>query len=358
MHYSSHLKRIKNFASSILFLCLAYFFYTKQPYYRNFFNGSYNFPFLKSSISIFWAFKCIFFAYSICLFLIYFIEKNPKTGKCIYALRALKKIFLSPIGTFEHGIPKEEKNGILAVLVKMFFTPLMILWFFGNSSKFIEHGTLLLQNKNLFLTDFVFLFTQHLFWMIFNLILFVDVLFFSLGYLIELPLFKNTILSVEPTLLGWIVTLICYPPFNFYANNAIPWKSTDFPYFSNPYLFLTISIFILALMGIYSWASFSLGFKASNLTHRGIVKKWPYSMVRHPAYACKNLAWWLGGIPLMIQGIKEGLPSFLLVIISLSSWSFIYFLRALTEERHLKSVNSEYGQYTKKVPYRFVPFLI
>src|SRR3989338_7602736 len=194
MDYSPYAQRAKNFISSIFFLSIAYIFYTKQRYYKNFFSDKYYFPFLNASISLFEVFKYLFFIYAICLFLIYFLEKSPKTGKGVYAMIALKKIFLSPIRTFKHGLP--------------------------------------------------------------NL--------------------KNTILSVEPSLLGWIVTLICYPPFNFYANKVITWKSTDFAYFSNPYLFLTINIMILALMGVYSWASISLGFKASNLTHRGIVTKGPY----------------------------------------------------------------------------------
>lgn len=357
MDYSPYAQRAKNFISSIFFLSIAYIFYTKQRYYKNFFSDKYYFPFLNASISLFEVFKYLFFIYAICLFLIYFLEKSPKTGKGVYAMIALKKIFLSPIRTFKHGLPKEEKISLLAIFVKIFFTPLMISWFFSNSSKIIQESGLLLQNKHLFLNNFILLFQQHMFWMLFNLILLIDVFFFGIGYLIELPILKNTILSVEPSLLGWIVTLICYPPFNFYANKVITWKSTDFPYFSNPYLFLTINIMILALMGVYSWASISLGFKASNLTHRGIVTKGPYKFIRHPAYVCKNLAWWLGGLPLMIYGAKEGIISILLVVLSLSAWSFIYFLRATTEERHLKSVNSEYEKYMEKVPYRFVPFV-
>jgi protein-S-isoprenylcysteine O-methyltransferase Ste14 len=35
-------------------------------------------------------------------------------------------------------------------------------------------------------------------------------------------------------------------------------------------------------------------------------------------------------------------------------WSFIYFLRAVTEERHLSS-DPDYLAYCKRVPYRFIP---
>lgn len=48
---------------------------------------------------------------------------------------------------------------------------------------------------------------------------------------------------------------------------------------------------ITCLWGIFAWASLSLGFKASNLTNRGIVTKGPYRWVRHPAYAAKLGIW-------------------------------------------------------------------
>ena len=350
--------RLKNFLSSSFFLSAAYIFYAKSPYYKNYFGDKFIFPFLKESITLQDVFKLTFIAYAACLFLIYFLMKNPKEGKGLHAIRALKKIFLSPLISFEQGIPKEEKTGILAVALKIFFTPLMISWLLGNSSRFIHEAIMVFQNWRLFISNFTLIFQEHAFLMMFNLILLVDVFFFGVGYLIELPLFKNTILSVEQTLIGWAAALVCYPPFNSYAINAISWKSTDFPYFSNNYLFLSVNIAILLLMAVYSWASVSLGFKASNLTHRGIVSKGPYRFIRHPAYLCKNLAWWLGGLPFMANAIKEGITPFLLVLLSLASWSYVYLIRAVTEERHLKSVNSEYEEYMKKVPYRFVPFLV
>ena len=42
------------------------------------------------------------------------------------------------------------------------------------------------------------------------------------------------------------------------------------------------NIALLISLGIYSWASVALGFKASNLTNRGIVSHGPYAYVRHP----------------------------------------------------------------------------
>ena len=138
----------------------------------------------------------------------------------------------------------------------------------------------------------------------------------------------------------------------------VGWSSSDFPYFENKFAFIAANVAILALMGIFAWASISLGFKASNLTHRGIVTKGPYRFIRHPAYMCKSMAWWIGGIPFVVNAAGSGLIAVILTLIPLIVWSYIYFLRAMTEERHLISVNSEYEDYAKKVRYRFVPGLV
>lgn len=351
-------QRIKNFLSSSFFLVISYSLCTKYFFNRSEFGDVYSIPVLKINITILEIFRYIFFIYAIALFIIYFFARKAVIGKGVYAIKALRKILSSPIIVFEKGLSKEEKIGLLAILVKMFFTPLLISWFLANFSQSVLHTAQTLQSRGLLLSNFMLIFQQHLFFMFFNIILFVDVFFFTFGYLIELSIFKNKIISVEPTLLGWLVTLICYPPFNTYANRLIGWNSVDFPYFANPYLFLIINISILVLLGVYSWASLALGFKASNLTHRGIITHGPYRLIRHPAYVCKNLAWWLGGLTFIISAGHQGLLPFAIVILSLSSWSLIYFFRAMTEERHLKSVNSEYDEYIKKVPYRFIPFVL
>ena len=108
-------------------------------------------------------------------------------------------------------------------------------------------------------------------------------------------------------------------------------------------------------MGVYTWASVSLNFKASNLTHRGIVARGPYGFVRHPAYVCKNLAWWIGLQPALWGAVHASPMNAVLVAGSMCGWSWIYALRALTEERHLRSVDGEYDRYCQRVRYRFIP---
>ncbi len=110
-------------------------------------------------------------------------------------------------------------------------------------------------------------------------------------------------------------------------------------------------------MWIYSRASISLGLKASNLTNRWIVTSGPYKYMRHPAYTCKNLAWWIGWLPILIVAfINWDIKTFIYALISLSGWSYIYYLRAKTEENHL-SMDPDYIAYKKQVPNMFLPKL-
>ena len=56
---------------------------------------------------------------------------------------------------------------------------------------------------------------------------------------------------------------------------------------------------------------------------------------------------------LLVQGGWVMLPIFLL---GLFAWILIFYLRAITEERHLLK-DSEYQKYTEEVKYRFIPNL-
>jgi protein-S-isoprenylcysteine O-methyltransferase Ste14 len=103
---------------------------------------------------------------------------------------------------------------------------------------------------------------------------------------------------------------------------------------------------ITVLWGVFAWASVALGWKASNLTNRGIVAHGPYRYVRHPAYASKLLVFY-------IQGFFLG-QYFLGLMIGLT---IIYLLRALTEEWHL-SLDPDYVAYKQQVKWRFIPGVI
>lgn len=142
------------------------------------------------------------------------------------------------------------------------------------------------------------------------------------------------------------MALICYPPFNFVVGNYVPWGASDYVTFWNPTLTIVMRILLLTLLIIYVWATIAFGFKSSNLTNRGIVTKFPYSLVRHPAYISKNILWWLTLLPVITVSFTFGMLF----------WSMIYFFRALTEERHL-SQDPEYQDYKQKVKYKFIPYI-
>ena len=70
---------------------------------------------------------------------------------------------------------------------------------------------------------------------------------------------------------------------------------------------------------------------------------------------CKNLAWWIGTIPAATLAWQSSPGTAALVVGSTLAWTGIYALRALTEEDHLRNVDSEYDAYCQKVKYRFIP---
>lgn len=342
--------RLKNFLASAGFVFFFYLFYTLHPYFARYFSGHYFF--FGVDVYVVSVFSVVVFLYFIALFCLYFFESSSNYSKSLLAFSAIKKFFLRQF------IFKIEKIAFLSVLLKGFYAPLMIAWFVGHSADVLFHLSYVYQHADLVISDFRAIFQSHLYWLIFKLILFFDVLFFMLGYLIELPILKNEIKSVETTFLGWAVALACYPPFNDVTLKLFAWHSSDFPFFSNSFLFYLFSFLLLFCMGVYSWASVSLGFKSSNLTHRGIVSTGAYAFIRHPAYFMKNLAWWVGGIPAIVAGFSRDFSDGFFIVFCLAGWSTIYFLRAITEERHLMSVDSDYLNYCKTVRYRFIPYLV
>jgi protein-S-isoprenylcysteine O-methyltransferase Ste14 len=256
------------------------------------------------------------------------------------------------------GLSPAAKQAGLALLLKFFFAPLMINWCLshaGDMANSVVHFFDGLRDGQ----GGRALFDNSLFWACFQLILFVDTLLFTLGYIVEAPALHNRIRSVDPTFFGWFICLACYPPFNDFTSRFLEWQSSDFPHFQNSAVHFAANIALLTSLAIYSWASLSLGFKASNLTNRGIVSRGPYAWVRHPAYAAKNLAWWIGALPnlyLVFAGGNAKAAAY--ALLALCGWTAIYALRAITEERHLLLGDNGYAQYMSRVKWRFIPRVV
>jgi len=177
----------------------------------------------------------------------------------------------------------------------------------------------------------------------YDIAFFVDCGWALMGYTLESRWLGNKTRSVEPTVLGWAAALSCYPPYNNVLGTYLPLENGKAWITSDTTLLWLRGITVL-LFTIYATATVAFGFKFSNLTNRGIVSRGPYRFVRHPAYLTKCMAWWL-----------EHLPTLTLTkAFFLSLLCGVYALRAWTEERHL-SHDPEYRAYKKKVPWVFCP---
>jgi protein-S-isoprenylcysteine O-methyltransferase Ste14 len=246
---------------------------------------------------------------------------------------------------FTRKLSSTEKTLLLSFLVKGFYIPLML-------SFTVSNYYLLKQNLSEFdyngFNDFTTFFNSYLFYLLLSLFFFIDTVIFTFGYLFESKLLKNKIKSVDTSILGWSVALLCYPPFNGIMSYLVIWTPRDNAYFFNDTVTLILRLVIVILVLVYVTATLNLGFKASNLTNRGIVTNGVYSLVRHPAYFSKVLYWWITSIPfIIVQPIA---------ILGVITWTVLYVLRAITEEKHLKK-DIDYVNYCKKVRYRFIPFV-
>ncbi|MCA9402185.1 MAG: hypothetical protein KC897_00255 [Candidatus Omnitrophica bacterium] len=170
----------------------------------------------------------------------------------------------------------------------------------------------------------------------------VDILFAVLGYVFTCRVLDTHIRSTDPTVLGWLVCLMCYGPFHTYFgiglfnyDDGLSWHHW---LGKEPWFYFFYGGAILFLTAVYALATVAIGYRMSNLTYRGLITTGPYRFTKHPAYLAKVGSWWLISVPFFsVAGGDAALKhSAALLFISL-----IYFLRAKTEENHL----SNYPEY-------------
>src|SRR5688572_13877063 len=138
----------------------------------------------------------------------------------------------------------------LTLLLKFFFAPLMINWCLMHISNMA--GSLLQLGDGIQAGHSGrVLFDTSLFWAIFQLILFIDTLLFTLGYIVEIPALDNRIRSVDPTFFGWFICLACYPPFNDFTGRFLEWQSSDFPAFDSNVVHFAVNLSVLAALAIF-----------------------------------------------------------------------------------------------------------
>ena len=350
-----NLQRLKAYIATVATVALACAIYRYSPYNGSELGARYGPPR--------WTFTGVDFlltsavVYSLLLAPYFLVAADPCAAKSLRFFQMACRLARSPRLTLSSPLDRSDRVAVLATLLKMFFAPLMAMQLMSFCVGALGGGAALLH-FGLIAGDLRSMFDEYLFWTVLRAILFVDVLVFTAGYLVELPRLGNQIRSVDPTLRGWLVALLCYPPFNALTGAMFGSATTEFPRFADTTLHITMNVMLLCLMAVFTWAAISLGWKASNLTHRGIVSRGAYALVRHPAYTCKNLAWWIGAMPLIAQAYEVSLLTALRAIASMAALSMLYLLRALTEEDHLRSVDGDYAEYAARVRYRFIPGVV
>ena len=230
----------------------------------------------------------------------------------------------------DHG---QARIVLMGWIVKGFFLPLMFIYACNDLQHFLTVDLRAIDSFKL-LFDFMFFF-----------MFFVDVGTVSMGYVCTLRLLDTHIRSVEPTMLGWLVALICYQPFWSLLGRQYLAYDTGYPWGvwlqDSPLLYVLWGSSILCLVFVYVWATVSFGARFSNLTHRGIITHGPYRWGKHPAYLTKNISWWLIAVPFLPQGSGWHALSCCLLLLILNG---IYWLRARTEEAHLMQ-DPQYREY-------------
>lgn len=292
---------------------------------------------------------------------------NPQADKkdlseLTFRVLAFISSLIPPLKIARPQFTLDDRRAATGLAVKFFFAPVMTVFFYDNFSHLLNNSDYLASNAlpKLFngeydqaklANDLGNIFT--------NIIFTLDVGLAWCGYVISSRWVDNNTVSAEPTVFGWLVCLISYPPFRVVGGWFLtgPGESmyTQIP---NQAAVAFFGGLMMVTYFLYMLPTIWFGLRFSNLTHRGIIRTGPYALVRHPAYAAKNLAWWCVGFPTAIYaGYVEGINQMIIYLVGLVFLTSIYYARAITEERHL-SFDPDYVEYCKRVKYRFFPGII
>lgn len=244
-------------------------------------------------------------------------QKNPRDGSW-----EMGQLLMGRVAGRDWAV---IKTYVLGWAIKAFFLPIMAGPFLSVGSGLAASGV-----------DFYLRSQVQVYFLIFQIVLFLDLAVAVLGYMLTLRIFDSHIRSVNPLAWGWVVTIACYYPFwslgigNWFSygdgNNWVDWLGGDMT------LLLIWGAVLSGLKITWLWANASFGLRFSNLTHRGILTGGPFRFSKHPSYLSKNLAWWLISMPFLTAA---GWEVAALNCLSLLAINTVYFLRARAEEKHL-----------------------
>jgi protein-S-isoprenylcysteine O-methyltransferase Ste14 len=353
-------RAVVNYLSTMAFILIAYAFYTKfSSYHIRFYDSNWSptFSFFQLGAVIRSAdlFRWAVYFYAVALVPFYALQPTMKSkaALCLEYVASIQKLSALPL------VRDSVRQAFLSLLLKFIFVPFCLNGLLGHCAV-LNNQVLVLGSVNLGAIAFARLYGAHLHLLMLNIIFIFDFVPFLVGYMFESRWLKNEIRSVDASLSGWVVCLMCYPPFNGAVGQFFSWTARDYADMSlglsEPVYFI-LNGGLVVLFALYASASVSLGFKCSNLTNRGVVSSGLYGRIRHPAYALKNAAWWLAGLPVFVFLFKQSIALGVFGLFSLGGWTMLYILRAITEERHMLRIDTGYAAYMKRVPYRFIPGL-
>lgn len=326
-----------SFFLDILFISIGYLINTSELFWANVYSDLFQDFFLYIGITLVIS-SATALIFDKCYLNKVYISNSIKAYKFIlYFLSGLVHKF-----QFKH-LKKHNQYAFLMLLVKIIFFPLMLKYSFENFDVMFSILNAAFQSETFTWIEFS---NYYIYPIVICFLFFIDTYYYLFGYLFYHESLGNKVKSVETTFLGWFSALLCYPPLFWVTAYFFPLYINQNAFFFSQEITFLIRIAMILLITIYTLSTMSLGWKSSNLTNRGIVSKGTYAFVRHPAYASKNLFWWIALIPTILVE-----PMVVFYMIGLTS---IYLIRAYTEERHL-SKDTDYIEYCSKVKYRFIP---
>ncbi len=295
--------------------------------------------FYLNQASLFYAVFYAFLVYCLPLFLIisiiYLMFIFPALENKRDGLWAVGALFVPPLWKQVDWNKLLEHS--LSLSIKMFFLPLMVIYFLGSWKNFKGINTIPADIHELFST-------------LFNSLYLLDLGFAVIGYILSVRLLNSHVRWSDRHYLGWLFCLVCYAPFNafFFSkfleyHDGLTWNDWIGSY---PTLYVAWSLMILFTVLVYVYATVNFGLRFSNLTHRGIITNGAYAYTKHPAYVSKNLTWWLMEVPFYSVSPILALKNTALIIVT----NFIYAARARFEERTLMPdpKYKEYVEYIEK----------
>ncbi len=253
-----------------------------------------------------------------------------------------------------------DKKAVRGLLVKVFFTPLMTVFFIGQFPHLVSNVGYVLDTLPANIANGSYShrsFNGDFFNISIAVIFSIDVALAWCGYVVNSRWVDNQTVSAEPTMLGWVVCLICYPPFQMALGlyYSAPAEREVLYLIPNQWFVTVFTAMMVASYVVYMSATLWFGVRFSNLTNRGIIRKGPFAFIRHPAYASKNFSWWCVMFPPVIyHATHSGFDKAALSLLGLVLMTWVYYWRAITEERHLMA-DPMYQDYCKQVKYRFIP---